>query len=326
MSKKILLVGCGQIGSRHLQAIATLDDISEIHVVDEKDDSMNLSRTRLQQVPDLNRRIKICWHNDFGKESANGDLCIVATQAKERCALVKKIVREYGYKKFLLEKIVSQSTKEYADLLSFARECGLSIWVNCQTRTFGVHKYIKSRLNPDEPIILTDVGGNFGLACNGIHYADLFLYYTGAGRIQKAAERIDPVLHPSKRGADIFDLSGTLHGTTDSGSDFILSYSAQHQNADIVTITSPRGRFIFDYIAPFAYECPAGGGWKEIAVRENFFVSQTSKTIASDILKKNTCELSTLQDCFPAHQYILETLLPHFNKLLGKQNNYCPVT
>ena len=37
---RILLIGSGQIGSRHLQALASVDDVSEVVAVDPSDASL----------------------------------------------------------------------------------------------------------------------------------------------------------------------------------------------------------------------------------------------------------------------------------------------
>lgn len=325
---KILLVGCGQLGNRHLQAVASLKDIAEIHVVDPNPASIELGKLRLKEISGSNQNIKFYWHDEFHESSARGDLCIVSTQAKGRCALVKQIAGELGFRTFLIEKIVSQSVDEYRDLMSFSEENGLSVWVNCKTRAYAVHKYIKSKLDPNEPFIYSRISGNDGLANNGVHTADLFVFYDDAARINSSGSRIDLVLHPSKRGQENFDLSGTLHGYTEKGSDFTMSFASNHMSPDHISIVSPRGRFIIDHMQKFVFESSPESDWqwKRIPVEENWRVSHMTKSFATDILRKGTCDLPTLAQCYPAHEYILSELLPYFNKLLGKNHEFCPVT
>jgi predicted dehydrogenase len=325
---KVLLVGCGEIGSRHLQAAAALNNIEEIHIVDSKIESLNLGKLRLKEIADLNKQIKFSWSQKFEKVSKNGDICIVATQASGRCKLIKQIAEELGYKHFLIEKLVSQSIGEYEDLLLFSEQHQLSIWVNCKTRAYAIHKYIKSRLDPKEPLILSRIGGNHGLASNGIHSADLFTFYDAATKIKSVASRIDSILHPSKRGKDIFDLSGTLHGFTDKGSEFILSFAPGHQSPDHILIVSAHGRFILDQFQKFVYESypESDWTWKQVSVDEKWEISQMSKAFVFDILTKGTCDLPTLKECFPAHEFILSQLLPHFNRLMGVNHDFCSVT
>lgn len=323
---KILLVGCGQLGSRHLQAIATLREVGEIHVVDPRPESLELARARLREVSDMNPAIVFQWHTEPMACCAGGDLCIIATQAKGRPALIKRIAEQLSYEKFLIEKIVSQSMGDYQDLMEYVKKHSLLVWVHCQTRTYPVYRYIKSRLDPIEPITFTEIGGNFGLACNGIHYADLFLFLDGTNAIRSIGTKIDPVLHASKRGGEVFDLSGSLYGFSDKGSHFILSYAPQHQNSDVVTVVSSKGKFVIDIVAQSGFEWKEDTGWRTLPIMENELVSYTSKRIVADMLSGRESGLPTLEECFPAHRYILSELLPQFNLLLGTNNTYCPVT
>ena len=137
---------------------------------------------------------------------------------------------------------------------------------------------------------------------------------------------IDPVVQHSKRGQEVFDLSGSLYGFSDKGSHFMLSYAPQHRNSDIVTIVSSKGKFVVDIVAQSGFEWKEDFGWRRIAVMESDFVSYTSKRIATDILSGRESGLPTLEECWPAHEYILSALLPHFNRILGTNNTYCPAT
>lgn len=325
---KVLIVGCGELGSRHLQAVASLSDIDEVHIVDLRQEAIELGKSRLAEINDINHDIKFSWFFELNKRSSGGDLCIVATRAKGRCALVKTIFNTLGYKSFLLEKIVAQSVGEYEDLLAFCKENSITAWVNCKSRTYGIHKYIKTKLNSNEPFIFCRIAGNHGLATNGIHAADLFAFYDGTKYIKKIASRIDPITHLSKRGNGIFDLSGTLYGVSEKGSEFILSFAANHNSPDYISIVSPTGRFFVDHFQQFALESypDLDWKWKEYPFKENWLVSHMTKTFVRDMLTKGKCDLPSLEECFPAHKFILGELLPHFNHLLEKENSFCPVT
>ncbi|MFH1581701.1 MAG: hypothetical protein ABIC39_06450 [Pseudomonadota bacterium] len=328
MSKKVLLVGCGQLGSRHLQAIASLKEVGEIQVVDPFEGSLELGKARIKEISDLNPDIKFEWFTSLNNCSSAGDICVVSTQSRGRCALIKQIAGELGYKNFLIEKIVSQSIAEYQDLMSFARKNKLSIWVNCKTRAYSIHKYIKSKISPNETFIFSNIGGNHGLGNNGLHAADLFIFYDGSKQIKVTGSRIDPVLHPSKRGKGVYDLSGSLYGYTDKGNDFALSFSAGHDGPDHISIVSKSARFIVEHFQKFAYESFADQcwAWRQVPLDGNWAVSHMSKAFVAEIFSKGSCELPTLADCFPAHEFILGQLQPHFNRLLKVENNYCPIT
>jgi len=66
--------------------------------------------------------------------------------------------------------------------------------------------------------------------------------------------------------------------------------------------------------------------WREVPCQESLFISQTTKVEAADLLAHGQCGLPTLSECFVAHRFILEVLQPHFNTLLARDMELCPVT
>lgn len=328
IGSKILIVGCGQLGSRHLQAVASLENVSQIDVVDSNSSAIDIAKTRLTEVTEAKDNIQYQWFSDLSQSKGLGDLCVIATQSKVRPKLIKQVYQQLGYKKFFIEKIVCQSIKEYQELMLFCSKNKLLVWVNCKSRTYLIHKYIRARLNPNYPILFSKFGGNHGLANNGIHSADLFIFYDQSKSINGLHSRIDDILHPSKRGNDIYDLSGELFGYSQKGSRFILSFAGDYMGPDRITIDSSQSRFIVDHFLKFAYESYADNGWEwqKIIMDEEWRVSHMSKKFISDILLESKSDLPTLEECFGAHQFILGQLQPHFNRLLKTDNNYCPVT
>jgi len=325
MFKKVVLVGCGEIGSRHLQALACLDQISQIDVVDINPSSLALGKKRLKGLQGVNDKIGIQWHASLDDILFEPDLCVIATSAHGRVDLARSLI-ERGCKRFILEKIVTQSMKDYDELLRLCEKAGVKAWVNMPTRAFQVHKYIKSRLSSEEPITLIQAGDNWGLVCNGIHYIDLFVYYDGSSVLEPEAFLIDPLLHNSKRGEAYKDLSGIVCGRSDKGSRVIISYAKEHKNADVASIFSAKSRFIVDSINGWAQEDPGDGKWRRIDIQENIYVSHTTKRFAQDILDKDDCELPSLKESRIAHAFLLDNLQVHFNRLAGQQLNYCPAT
>ncbi len=327
-SYSVLIVGCGDIGSRHLQAVASLPQVQEIEVVDPRPEGLALGRRRISEVADRALGTSYRWLSSLDEAKRDGDLCIVATQAEGRGRLVQEIAAKAGYRRFLVEKLVSQSLQEYQDLLAFVEEKGLSVWVNCKSRAHPSHKRVKASLNPGEPIVFSTVGGNHGLANNGIHIVDLFSFYDDATRIESGGAHIDPILHPSKRRGPVYDLSGTLCGHTAKGSQFTLTFAPGHDGPAHYSVCSPRYRAIIDDMVKCYWESDRETGWlwRQVHFEANLMISNMTRAFAADILASGRCELPTLKDCLPAHRFILEELQPHFARLLGVELDRCPVT
>ena len=323
---RVLIVGCGQLGSRHLQAVATLPQVQEIEVVDPRPESLQLGQARVAEMTDRQPQLTVRWLSSLEEATRSGDLCIVATQAQGRCSLVRTIAEELGYSSFLLEKLVAQSVSEMEDLLTFTRARNLAIWVNCKTRAYPFHRRVKQRLDPADPMIFSVVGGNLGLANNGIHAADLFVFFDGACRIASAGSFLDPMLHRTKRGT--CDLSGVLHGYTDKGSHFILSYDSRDEQFEHWSITTRRYRCLVDHLQRWAVESDAESGWawRPVPFEGDLRVSQMTKAFAAQILTTGRCELPMLTESAVAHRFILSVLQPHFRRLMEREVECCPVT
>lgn len=325
---RILIVGCGQLGSRHLQAVASLPQVAQIEIVDPRREALSCGRKRLDEAPDRQPMTGIRWLSSLDEATSGGDLCIVATQAQGRCQLMREIVQQCGYRRFLLEKIVGQSIRELEDLLEFSRAENLSVWVNCKTRAYRMHRRIKQRLDPRDPILFSATGGNHGLANNGVHTADLFVFYDEARRIELVGASIDPVLHPSKRGREVFDLSGTLQGVSERGSHFTLSYARDHAQSEVISIATRGYRCMVDHMQRWVVESDetTGGNWQPVPFEENILVSHMTKEFVQDILLGNHCLLPTLEESLIAHRFILGALQPSFSHLLEREVELCPVT
>lgn len=325
---RVLIVGCGQLGSRHLQAVAALPQVREVEVVDPRPEALDLGRQRLSEAPGRRPEIRLRWLSSIEEASAGGDLCIVATQAQGRCRRVEEVQEALGYRRFLLEKLVGRSVEEVEELSRLLRGRSCAGWVNLKTRAYPFHRRVKERLNRSEPILFGVTGGNHGLANNGIHAADLFAFYDGSDQIDPAGSWIDPVLHPSKRGEGVFDLSGTLAGVTARGSRFTLSYAGDHALSEQISITTAGYRCLVDHLARWAVESDAGSGWawRPVPFEGDLTVSRMTREFVSEILEQGRCGLPTLEEAGVSHRFILGILRPHFARLMEREVEACPVT
>lgn len=325
---RILIVGCGELGSRHLQAVAAVPSVREIEIVDSRPEALALGRARLAEVAGTHAHLKVRWLASIAEATPGGDLCIVATQAAGRCGIVRAVSSEFGYKNFLIEKIVAQSVADYQELLAYAGVHQLSVWVNFKTRAHPSHRRVKEHLHASEPLIFSAFGGNHGLANNGIHVADLFLFLDESTGIEVVSAVVDERLHPSKRGPTIHDLSGTIFGKSAKGSSMMISFAGHHNSPVHFSIVSPRYRAVVDDQKKCFFESTPETDWvwKSIPFEENLAVSYMTTSFVDDILLNHKCELPTLQESFPAHQFILSVLSPHFERLHVLKDGRCPVT
>ena len=328
----VLLIGCGELGSRHLQALASLPSgiqpSIQIEVLDSRPEALDIGRQRVEELPSAIPVSEINWITSMSEASKDGAMCVIATQASGRCNLLKSVADTLGYKSFLLEKVADQSVSAIEAAVEFCNQRGISAWVNCQTRTVPTYQRLKEKLNTGEPIYFNAMGGQQFLANNGIHTADLFAYFDGSASIDDTHAIIDPVLHPSKRSTDHYDLTGTLSGSTSRGGCITISYGQGDIPWGHFSVASGNYRCVVDHMQRWMMETDADSDWKwnQVPFDGSLFVSETSKKIVSDILGFGSCELPTLEESLVSHRFILNGLLPSFSKLLNKPFDVCPVS
>ena len=114
--KRICLIGCGNVGSRHLQAISKLPFSINIDIVEPDLESQKLGIKRLNEIKFDEDSHIFSWYKDIQELQNKYDLTIVATTATGRADLLCKLV-DFGHSRFLIEKMVCQSNDEYERII-----------------------------------------------------------------------------------------------------------------------------------------------------------------------------------------------------------------
>ena len=86
-SKNIVIIGAGQIGSRHLQAMAKMDFPACIWVVDPSDISLAVSKDQFHQVAVSPNIESVNYQNSIDPIPDNLNVVIVATNANIRLSV-----------------------------------------------------------------------------------------------------------------------------------------------------------------------------------------------------------------------------------------------
>ena len=283
---------------------------------------------RYQDISSDQRIAEVRWLESIESAGQSGSLCVIATQAKDRGLRLKEVHERLGYSSFILEKLVGQSFSEIKELDLYCSKNGLAVWVNCQGRTFSFHQRLKGKLSDEDNLTISVIGGNLGLANNGIHHVDLFAFLTNATEVKSSGSTLDDALYPSKRAPDMYELSGTINAITDKGSRLSISYSPEHASYEHFSIATRNYRCVVDQLQGWAVESDeqADWVWRPVEYDADVLVSKSTINIASDILSSGNCELPTLKDSLVSHEFIFKELLPQYRKLIGNHISSCPVT
>ncbi len=180
---KTSLIGCGNVGSRHLQAILKLPYDIDLSIVEPSKEAQNLAKKRMKEIEYDKNKYNISWYDSINKLKEPSNITVVATTAVGRVNLLINLLEE-GHSRFLIEKVVCQSSEEFKILLNKMKEFKAKGWVNTNLRYFEAYQNFKKYFQDSKIIHLSVIASNISaLGTNAIHYVDLFSYLTNCSSL-----------------------------------------------------------------------------------------------------------------------------------------------
>jgi hypothetical protein len=317
-------VGCGNIGSRHLQAITKLPFNVEVDIIEPNLESMMLGKKRLEEIGYSNETHKFFWHENIEQLEHNSELTIIATTSVGRVDLIITLA-ERGHKRFLIEKIVCQSENEYQRLIENINKLNVKGWVNTNRRYFKTYKKLKEYFKESKIIHFSITSSNVSaLATSAIHYIDLFSYFVDDYNINLNGELLLDEIFKNKRGSNFVEFAGTITGSVKNGSTLSITSLPTTKLPSVINIVGNDKNIIInetnekliDLINPennnfvFKYE----------------HVSNLTNRIIQDILENDRCDLTTLENSQNIHKEIFKIFNSHIKKITHKEMEFCPIT
>jgi hypothetical protein len=321
----ISLVGCGGVGSRHLQALLKLGLPLRIQVAEPRRHAADVGRARAEEigVPD---DVRIEWHESL-EELAPADVTIVATLAAGRAGLLERMI-ERGDRRFLIEKVACQSAEEFSRLMVSLAANDEKGWINCPRRYYTFYDQLKRDLRSCPPVTMKVSAGDRGLGCNAIHYIDIFHFLTGRLPAPLSGALSEGV-RDNRRGSDFVEFSGSISGRTSAGDLIDITFAPAPLDGALVSINSPcAGAFADEsqYFAVRSSQSSSGANeWAEAAYGHRN-VSDVTTTIVGEILATDDCRLATVAESALMHSLLFDVFNDHLEHLTGTRPLLCPIT
>jgi predicted dehydrogenase len=272
-------------------------------------------------------KVNIEWLDKLEQLDGESDLVIVATTSRGRTAIINKLAK-MGHRRFLIEKMVCQSEKEYEELLGELERQHVKGWVDCGRRYFPFYKQIFTLMKHENNLILNVTGGNHGLGCNAIHFLDLYWWLSGMPpKIELDGQHLTPTLIANRRGPDLIEFSGTIIAATSKGGFASISFHPENDAPILVNITSENYRIFVDESSDKAFISGKENNWQwENYAFETLYSSNLTKEIALSIFEEDTCNLPTLEESFLLHSELFRIFNKHIKLITGKNEDLCPIT
>ena len=317
--KTVTIVGAGQLGSRHLQALQAVETPLAIEVIDPSPTSLQVARERFEAVAKHDKHT-IRYEQTF-TGNAPVDIAIVATNADTRRVAVEGMLARGDVRALVLEKLLFTERGDYAAVAAKLTDKAVPTWVNCPMRVMPCYEEIRAELGGG-PLHYRVTGSKFGLVTNAIHYIDHAAHLSGCDSFTLDVSGLSKDIIASKR-AGFLELDGTLlaHFADGSRCEVVC-----HENGDapvLVEIFNEQRRYIVMESAGRMLHASTGDGWvwhERPAVVP--FQSQITANVVNNLLAGNACGLTSFDSSVKLHLALLDPLLKLVQSSRPATNHY----
>lgn len=325
---KVLLIGAGQIGSRHLQGLARSKLNLSIEMLEPSASARELAIQRFNEIPenDAAKTLRAIDSLDSSDFQGRANLAIIATGAAPRydalCYLLSRIHVPY----LLSEKVLFQRLSHFDEMETLLSKHGCKAWVNCARRMYPYAQYLKELFSGDT-LSMSVQGGNWGLACNGIHFLDLLAFLSGASMVVRwNIDLLDHAIYESKRHG-YKEFGGSISFALQGGHEIVMKDDKLSGAPFIIDIMGRSARATVIENASLMLLCAAKNGWK--MERHDILVpyqSELTNEVIEEILIRSCCGLTEYSESAELHKAYLEAFLEHMRKVTGSRPNVCPIS
>ena len=322
----ICVVGCGQIGSRYLQGINKVNLNIEIEAIDPNPDSITIAKKRYFEISNKNYKHKIVFSKKLPKINKLIDLLIISTGSNKRKEIIEDILKKRNVKNIIIEKVSFQSISDYESILLLIEKKKINCWINLSYRTHQSYINYKKLLSRNNKINMKVTGNNWGLACNSIHFFDLFEFLTDKKIKDWDNTKIDNNIQKSKR-LNYIEFTGKIFLNTNRGdqltlisskkSDLPFEISISNKSIEIIIYENIKKSFIKKY----------ENNWLKNQI-EHFAPNHSDNIIhiIISILKNQKCNLPSLKTALNSNKILLSIFTDKIFQITGEKVDKCNIT
>lgn len=322
---RIVIIGAGQLGSRHLQGLAKSSVDISIEVVEPFEKSREVAKQRYDEI-EANPKVKsIDFYGSIDQLSSEIDIVIIATNADVRSKIVQDLLSKKTVKNLVLEKVLFQSVKEYYDVEKLLNEHSTKCWVNHPRRMFPFYQALKNEIKDSEQISYMVQGGAWGLGCNGLHFIDHLAFLSDDTELKIDNDFLHPHVYEAKR-ANYIEFNGLLKGRI--GNHIFALYSDKEFAPTTLTITTDSLNAYIDEANGYARIARRSNDWKweESQQKIVYFQSELTNILIEQIITIGNCDLPTYTEAMKLHIPFVQALLSHMESVHNQVYTLCPIT
>lgn len=319
--KKILLIGLGEIGSRHLQALTKGLDNYELHCVDPSQASIEFSKSRLLPLsPDHYSGLN--FYTSIDSLPAQLDLAIIATSSNVRLSVLEQLSKTVSIKNLIFEKVLFQKVSHLIKAKKILDDRKISAWVNCPRRHWPIYQEVRQLLLGKKEINFRLCGEDWGLACNSIHYMDIFGWISSSQLKSIDISELDQKILKSKRQGFV-EFTGTINASFSNHNKMSLT-STQIRQDLLVEIESEQLKIKINESTGVLEVISDGNNFSK-----NFLLpyqSDLTNLYVDQILESQEVSLPDYSYSSTQHSIMLKAFIDHLSSINKRNIEHCPIT
>lgn len=326
----ILLIGAGQLGSRHLQGLAKSQNKLNIFIIEPSKRNTQIAIERFREIDGFTNHFINTFSNINNVSNKKFDIVIIATNADIRYQITKEIVNKYNIKYIVFEKVVFQSESQFEEVIHLLKSKNIKSWVNCPRRSIPYYHQLKEYLKSSDPLRLEIEGVEWGLACNSVHHLDLLAFLTNDANFAISQNLLENKVYQSKRSGFV-EFNGSFSGESKTGQQFKISCLSKEHAEDepflIINLLTPKEKIsinesigIADYIK-IGEDIP----YKQEAFKMKFQSELTNIQI-DQIIDLGESDLTNIEESFLIHIPFLKLLRDKYESINGESIIALPIT
>jgi predicted dehydrogenase len=311
--QSVLLVGCGNIGFRHLQALVQLPQATAISIVEPNLAAHPRIATLIAEHAGPHR---LELHAALPQTAAHFDLAVLATSANHRRVIIEDLLARHSVAVMILEKVLFQRLEDLDAVLVLLTAQAVTTYVNCGRRYFPGYIALQQRFAAQSQALdILITGQAFGLASNAVHFIDLAEYLNGSAisKLDGTGLLADTV---TAKRADCVEIFGSLTAQFANGARLTVDCRADGPLAVAARISGQGVDISIDEVARNITE----SGVTTAFVSKN--VSECVEIYAA-ALQTGQCDLTRYADSARQHRLYLSAVLAHLGL---PQTAICPIS
>lgn len=324
--KTICVIGAGQLGSRHLQALKNVSKALRVYVIDPFKESLKVAKERYDVIKEVDTN-EVSYHTSLSEinSSTTFDIAIVATTSDVRKAPTVELVENFNVDVIIFEKILFQHKEDYYQVLELLNKYNVKAYVNCCMRMMSFYNKIKSNFQ-NTKFKYTVSGSKYGLVTNLIHYIDHMCYLNNSIDYVGNSKHLDSEIIESKRKG-FYELTGNYQVQFQNGTQGDFTCYPEGESPAIIQIFNEKTHVISRESEGKVWISKSDNNWIWEEIDFSIpYQSQLTTILIDEILEGKGCSLTLYEESMKIHLPLLESLLDFINDISEAKFNKYPFT